>query len=182
VLFIGPSESGLFLRNDFVSAKIPLAFAFRRSSGLRRAQHPQTERARKRALEIPRVVAPPAIALTLKLALLKPAHPAPKAAPPLLDTAAKLADEGRLSEAAQVCDEHLREHGSSARAYYLLGLVRDTAGQPDEAWKFYRKALYLDPEHYEALLHSAFLAQKRGDESGARALLERARRVSKKMS
>ena len=188
VLFIGPSESGLFLRHDFVSAKIPLAFAFRKSSGLRRAQHPQTERPRKKAPGLPRAVAPPTKSLTLTPALKKPAvsskiaHPAAKAALPLLDAAAKLADEGRLSEAAQLCDEHLREHGSSAQAYYLLGLVRDTASQPDEARKFYRKALYLDPEHSEALLHSAFLAQKCGDESGARALMERARRVNKKMS
>ena len=53
VLFIGPSESGLFLRHDFVSAKIPLAFAFRKSSEHRGAQHPQTERPRKKAPGIP---------------------------------------------------------------------------------------------------------------------------------
>ena len=86
-----------------------------------------------------------------------------------------------MAEAAQLCEEHLREHGSSTQAYYLLGLVRDNAGQPDEARKFYRKALFLDPGHYEALLHFGFLARKCGDESEARALLDRARRVNKKI-
>jgi chemotaxis protein methyltransferase WspC len=183
LLFIGPSESGLFLRHDFVSARIPLAFAFRKSSEHGEAQHSQTERPRKKAPRLFRAPALPARALTPKKpsALSQTSPALVIAAPSLLRTAAKLADEGRLAEAAQFCEEHLREHGSSTQAYYLLGLVRDNAGQPEEARKFYRKVLFLDPGHYEALLHFGFLARKCGDESEARALLERARRVNKKI-
>src|SRR5581483_11291970 len=39
-----------------------------------------------------------------------------------LDFAQRLADTGQLAEAARICEAHLRQHGVSARAYYLLGL------------------------------------------------------------
>jgi chemotaxis protein methyltransferase WspC len=42
VLFVGPSETGLLLRHDFVSAKMPLAFAFRKVSAMPPAPKPIT--------------------------------------------------------------------------------------------------------------------------------------------
>src|SRR5262249_51827314 len=61
-----------------------------------------------------------------------------------LERAKALADAGRLLEAAALCERHLQEHGPSAQAYYLLGLVRD-AGGDHTAIDCYRKALYLEP-------------------------------------
>ena len=53
-----------------------------------------------------------------------------QAGDPGLDQAVRLADQGRFVEAASCCDEHLRRHGPSAKAFYLLGLVRRRR-QPD---------------------------------------------------
>ena len=57
-----------------------------------------------------------------------------------------------------------------------MGLLRDAAGDPC-AVEFYRKALYLDPNHYETLLQMALLAQKNGDSNQARAFKTRAQRA-----
>ena len=98
------------------------------------------------------------------------------AIPDDLQHARRLADAGRLAEAAAICDAHLRKTRDSAQAYYLLGLIRD-AGGVATAEECYRKALYLKPDHYETLLQMALLAEKEGDASRARAYKRRAERV-----
>jgi len=70
----------------------------------------------------------------------------------------------------------LRQDGASAEVYYLLGLVRDAAGDPG-AIDCYRKALYLEPEHYETLLQMALCSEKDGDHARARAYKNRAQRA-----
>ncbi len=52
-----------------------------------------------------------------------------------------------------------------------------TDGRPD-ASLCYRKTLYLDPRHYEALTHLATLLELQGDHAGARLLSERAARAN----
>ena len=96
-----------------------------------------------------------------------------------LETARRLADAGRLEEAFALCETHLRESGASAQAYYLLGLVRDATGDPS-AIDYYRKALYLEPNHYETLLQMALLSQKNGDSARARMFKSRAQRIKTK--
>ena len=91
----------------------------------------------------------------------------------------QLADQGRLNEAAQICESYLHENGVSAEAYYLLGLVQDTAGAESEASEFYRRALYLEPYHYDTLSHWSLLSGKIGDDARARILGERAERIRK---
>jgi tetratricopeptide (TPR) repeat protein len=63
----------------------------------------------------------------------------------------------RLVEAAQICEISLREQGPSARAFHLLGLILDCAGDQHQASEFYRKALYLEPDHYDVLIQLALL-------------------------
>ena len=93
-----------------------------------------------------------------------------------LETARRLADDGRLNEAAAICEAHLRESRVSAQAYYLLGLVRDARGEVG-AIDCYLKALYLEPNHYESLLQMALLLQKNGDTARASAFKSRAQRL-----
>lgn len=89
---------------------------------------------------------------------------------------AVLADQGRVQEAMARCRAHLAEHGASAEALYLLGLLQDAGGDTRQAQAAYRKALYLDPTHREALLHLAALVESEGDAEGARRLQARAAR------
>jgi chemotaxis protein methyltransferase WspC len=55
-------------------------------------------------------------------------------------------------------------------------LLREAGGQPGAA-QYYRKALYLEPNHRDALLQMALLADKQGDLAGARRFRSRAERT-----
>ena len=98
---------------------------------------------------------------------------------PALERARQFADAGRLTEAAAICEAHLRENRASAQAWYLLGLVRD-AGGDGSAIDYYRKALYLEPDHYASLVQMALLAQRNGDHARARTFKRRAERAETK--
>ena len=91
--------------------------------------------------------------------------------------AAALADQGRLVEAEKACEAHLRSQGPSSQAFYLLGLIRDASGNQPEAAQYYRKALYLDPNHLESLTQLAYLLEKQGDARGAQVLRNRVSRT-----
>jgi chemotaxis protein methyltransferase WspC len=188
VLFVGPAEQPLAMEHGFVPANIPMAFACRKAgaSGSAPAVRQRPVRAAKSApflptsLKTPDLPAPPRVNINppggnrLGLAV-KPAQ----SKLPDLDQARRLADAGRLKEAAEICEAHLREHGPSAKTYYLLGLIRD-AGSDLTAIDYYRKALYLEPDHYETLLQMALLAQKNGDLARARTYRNRAQRIKAK--
>lgn len=114
-------------------------------------------------------------------ASLTPAKAAPAVAPAAgieadLRAIARLADQGSVGEAMARCRAHLGAHGASAQALYLLGLLQDAEGDTRQAEAAYRKALYLDPTHHEALLHLAALIAAGGDHEGARRLQARAAR------
>ncbi|MGJ7904829.1 hypothetical protein ACSAMQ_20540, partial [Lysobacter sp. 1R34A] len=66
--------------------------------------------------------------------------------------------------------------GPSARALYLLGLIEGAKGRDAAAEDYFRKALYLQPQHEEALMHLALLLETRGDAAGGRVLRLRAQR------
>ena len=58
-----------------------------------------------------------------------------------------------------------------------MGLVRDASGNPTEAESCYRKALYLDPNHDEVLVHLTLLLEKAGKTSEAQLLRKRTHRL-----
>jgi chemotaxis protein methyltransferase WspC len=101
---------------------------------------------------------------------------APDDAASLLAQIARLANEGKSADAQAACDAFLRSHGPDPQVFYWLGLLSDVGGQVLQAQGYYRKALYLDPQHAEALAHLAMLLTAQGDIAGARRLQERAAR------
>ncbi len=182
LLFVGSSESGLFLDHDFVPEKAPRAFAFRK-----KVQSAPVANAAAARLPKTRLLSEPGTGIRLGAKpVLKPvatSRPAATARPPVqpaapaMEEIVRLANEGRLEEAIQRCDEQLRSGGPSVQAYHLLGLAHDAGGRPEEAEQYYRKVLYLDPCHQEALVHLAFLIEKQGDSAGAQRLHMRAKRA-----
>jgi chemotaxis protein methyltransferase WspC len=169
-IFVGPSETALLLSHDFISARLPLAFAFHKPGPVLR---PATAR--------PLVVTPPRRAprqstpLRPTATLIEHSVLAVKPAPDITN-ATRMADQGRLIEAAALCAAHVRAHGASAPAFYLMGLISDTGGNLSEAAQCYRKALYLDRNHSDALSHLALLLEKQGNMAAARLLRDRAER------
>jgi len=119
-----------------------------------------------------------------------PAHPSAAAPSPaattvlaaagdgsLLKHARKLADAGKLVEADSACREFLAQQPESAEAYFILGMLAETARKPAEAEAQLKRCLYLQPDHYEALCHLALLQEQGGNSSGAATLKARAARA-----
>jgi chemotaxis protein methyltransferase WspC len=177
LLFVGPSETGLLLDHGFVSAGIRLAFAFRQAG----SSGPQLKGRRRMA---PAVI----VAKTVSAKPSKPVSSLKSQAKPIpaektivatehwIEQARHLANQGKLVEALKCCEQNLRSEPASAETYHLIGLLHDAAGRVREAAEHYRKALYLDPQHSEALVHLAVTLQKEGDARGAERLFERANR------
>ena len=92
----------------------------------------------------------------------------------------KMADTGNLDEAANLCEKNLRQIGPSPKWYYLLGVIRDSQGRPEEALKFFRKAVYLDPGNVESLIQLSLLAERAGNIDTAENYKRRARRIQEK--
>lgn len=180
LLFVAPAETRLLAQHGFASMKRPLTFAFQKSQSVPFSMPGRQEQ---------RKVSPPAKGHRTeadgKAAMTIPAKAEPAAVKhrwvPDLTYAEQLADRGRLGEAAEICEVSLRKDGPSARAFHLLGLIRDGAGDQHQASEYYRKALYLEPDHYEALIHLALIKNQNGDSTAAETLRKRAHRVLERM-
>ncbi|HEY2000543.1 CheR family methyltransferase [Paraburkholderia sp.] len=95
-----------------------------------------------------------------------------------LADARRLADAGRLDEAEREAHAFAILHGPDAEAFYLLGLIADARSRSADAIDYYRKVLYLEPGHYEALTQLAALLDMNGDSTGAQQLMRRAQRAA----
>ena len=183
MLFVGASETGIFLNREFVPVSTPMVFAFRKGRPELKAA-PVVPATIKRPIPRPPVRVAPAPGIARPRIIGPPSAEKPTATRPVaanaLEEASALANQGHFIEAAIRCEDHLRELGPSADAFYLLGLVRDASGSHTEAADCYRKALYLDPQHHETLIHLALLMDKLDRKSEADALRNRARRLARK--
>jgi chemotaxis protein methyltransferase WspC len=95
-----------------------------------------------------------------------------------LTTARRLADGGRLDDALAAC-ERIIAAGSTADGFGLLGVIQLARGAADAAAAAFRRALYLDPDHYESLTHMIVLCYNRGDAAQAAALRRRLARAAR---
>jgi chemotaxis protein methyltransferase WspC len=103
--------------------------------------------------------------------------PVPETSALLLAEATRLADQGRNDEAIARCEAVLGRYGPSAPAFFLIGLVRQAAARLAEAETCFRKAVYLDPGHAEALYALALCAERSGDAETAARYRRRADRA-----
>jgi chemotaxis protein methyltransferase WspC len=97
-----------------------------------------------------------------------------------LEIAFALADEGRIEEAIEMSLAYIKRDRFSSRAHYLLGLLHDSNGDTSLADDYLKKALYLDPNNVESLIHLSLMAEQRGDTEDSERLRNRAERVQNK--
>lgn len=120
-----------------------------------------------------------------------PRAPVPAAAAALTPKLAKrladarvLADRGAGKDAVTACLEvvaAMPHTPEAAEAYFLLGMLSEQGQKPAEAEQYWRRCIYLQPNHYEALCHLALLAEQQGNQDGAAALKARAKRLYLRM-
>ena len=193
VLFIGPAEGSLLGRMGMASIGIPQSFAFRHRPEA--TAEPFVVAPAAPSMPGPSMSAPPP-ALSAKPApslrpkpavrsfapvpaLARSAPPSPAStgeAATLLSSIKQLANEGKSAEAKLACEQYLKRYEPVAPVFYWLGLLSEVGGDVIGAQGFYRKALYLEPQHPEALAQLAALLAAQGDSAGARRLQERAAR------
>jgi chemotaxis protein methyltransferase WspC len=178
MLFAGYAEVPAFTRNGFAPMRVPGAFALQKAG------------AAATAAAAPRVaVTKPAVRRTATAPA--PEARAPKAAPvpapaaapvDLLAQARRQADRGDYQGAADSCHALLAADANSADAYYLLGMVSECQHKPGAADDYWRRCVYLQPDHYDALCHLALLAEQTGDAPQAAAFRQRAARIFQRRS
>jgi chemotaxis protein methyltransferase WspC len=181
LLFLGHAEAGCIDNGMFSPVRRARAFAFSRVDGAK----PRAAAAKQpAATPAPRPATAPKGRVRRAAAAPRPA-PAPVAAVPSapelkkwLQEAELLADQGKLAEAASLCKNYLEHHAGSAEAYYLLGIVRTAEGDHAQAGQLFHKAAYLDPRHYQALIHLAIHAEQQGDAAAAAKYRARAERAN----
>jgi chemotaxis protein methyltransferase WspC len=168
VLFVGAAETGSLFGNGFIARRAPGAFAFQKGDSVQTPAKPSMPRSPGRRFAPTPAPAP-----------LRPPPPAEPVAKPKtgIEEAVRFADEGRLHEAAVFCQEHVRAHGPTAGTFALMGLISSAGGNLHESAAYLRKALYLDPNSHEALVHLTFVLEKLGDASAAQTLRNRIRRL-----
>ncbi|WP_330214339.1 CheR family methyltransferase [Pseudomonas sp. AM8] len=174
VLFIGPAEGSLLGRHGMRSIGVPQSFAFSRH-----AEPVKPEPVFVPMPTPPRSAAPVPVKprpFSTASTQAGPIKAPPSDAGTLLSRIASLANEGKSAEARAACEQYLNSHPPAAQVFYWLGLLSDVAGSALEAQGFYRKALYLEPQHPQALMHLAALLESQGDSAGARRLQARAAR------
>lgn len=196
VLFIGPAEGSLLAAIGMCSIGIAQSFAFRHApldtpgmkippvgftapATIGGSRPPVARPAPAPSRPLPRQAPRPVVAASSGAAS-GGAALGRESAVALLSNIAGLANQGRTADARAVCERYLREHEPIAAAFYWLGLLSEVEGNTSEAQGFYRKALYLEPQHAESLAQLAALLAARGDAAGARRLHDRAARGTDK--
>jgi chemotaxis protein methyltransferase WspC len=196
LFFVGHSEMGQIPPARFSPVRHALAFAFRKVDAASADSVPIAGTWSQRSLG--RSEAQPSrkkISASLqagerirpknKTEMAPPSAPAPSEvvepqpqAPTLsLNMAQALADKGHLSEAVLACETFLHHDPSCAEAYCLLGQLYQAREQEVEAEQCFRKAVYLQPQHEEALLHLVLLKEQSGDLAMASVLRQRLQRI-----
>jgi chemotaxis protein methyltransferase WspC len=188
-LYLTPAEADRLDPTLFAPDGPAVLAGFRRSDdpGVRPAEVPpsaRTHRASDRPVSPYRPRPAPPVgraeyaARPVALPPLAVAPPVPPPAPPHADAtrARALADAGRLDEARAVCERAVAAT-PAAELYSLLGVVHLAAGRAADAEEAFRRALYLTPDHREALTHMVMLYDRRGDRAPAAGLRRRLARL-----
>lgn len=95
-----------------------------------------------------------------------------------IQEARRLADTGDTKGAARLCREYTRKFGPAAEAYCLMGILSLADQDSNGAEDSFLKALYLDPGHYESLVHISLIYRQKGNEKKAALYRERALRTA----
>jgi chemotaxis protein methyltransferase WspC len=172
VFFAGHAEMGLLRKHGYNAAGHARSFACVR--GEKALPHGNVKSApRLRTSAIPKDVFVDE-AVSGAVSPLPPPPAASAEADALQSRARALADEGLFGEAADLCGRYLKEQMPHADVYCLMGIIREAERRFRDAEECYEKALYLEPGHYETLVHLSLLCRQRGESGRADRYRQRA--------
>jgi chemotaxis protein methyltransferase WspC len=175
LLFIGHSEFGAVPRDIFNNMGSDYAFALCQNSHPDSTVKPQQKPPRKK----------PALKTVQRANFENHIRPIKKEsrAPQdndtenLLQQAELLANSAQYAQAEEICQQLISRDESQVKAFYLLGLIASGKQDAERAESMFRKAIFLEPRHYEALSHLSLLLEKKGDQKNAELFRQRASRT-----
>lgn len=184
LLFVGHAEAGQIDKNKFTKLRISKAFSFRKKTtnkmdGMIFQENEQPVSKLKDIYDQLVEVTKKDIALSKKIN--SPKYKAFSKEDKMVESSfskvAEMISMGLLFDAAKVCEYILEKSPENPDAYYYLGLISNLQGSDGGAEALLRKAIYLSPNHHNALALSAVLAERRGDEDGAKSLRRREKKA-----
>ena len=183
ILFVGGSETGKIVPEQYSSIRQPFTFAYRKSEIPIAPSKPSLN-----LKNPPQILSEPDM-LTIPKTHLS-AIPIAQSSPSLdLPAVRKLANEGKLTDATTLCKNYLEKYPTSADAYVLLGELYQADRQNPQASQTalktaeqcFQRAIYLDPNSYEALIHLALLKESQGDTTGANIIRQRISAIASRL-
>ena len=186
LLFVGASETGKVPSDRFSYIRQAYTFAYHKTES-----HPEQPLpvnpgfSHAQNTTQPTPITPPSMQVVAINRRSPPVAPAP---PPIVSLpnlysqtelvqAQQLADTGYLKEAIHCCKTYLERHPMNAEAHALLGTLCQATANYEQAEQCFQKALYLQPNFYEALMHLALLKESRGDAIAAQRLRQRIQKL-----
>jgi chemotaxis protein methyltransferase WspC len=172
LLFVGHAESAIAVDQGLWRTGDAACFAFTQQRPHKLpSRRPPAARASNRP-RAARAVRPARAPRTTEGAGRAVGKPAPL---DTIDALRTLADRGELGVARTRC-EALIKATPTAPAYALLGVVCQAGGDIAAAQHAFERALYLEPAHYESLVHLSLIHERAGQRELASALRKRAER------
>jgi len=176
LLFVGHAETSCFQTSRFVPLNPRGAFHFRKVEG-----SPATTQEGAVANLPSMVSVPPPVQIAPRRPNItretkQPSSEIPKPKDSIA-VARQLANQGQLSDAATICERLLQEDSTNADAYCLLGIVLHGQENLQQAEECFNRAIYLDEQCYDAVVHLSLIKEHRGDSVGAEVLRHRAVRI-----
>lgn len=191
LLFVGASETGKVLSDRFSYIRQPFTFAYHKidaipdSSVKANSEHANNKRTFEQRSHQLQHHAKTQVMVSLHQSTQPSAVKSqvmnkPSAHSHLkvnLQQAKQYADTGQIEAAINCCKTYLEHHSTNAEAHALLGTLYQATANHEQAERCFQKALYLQPNFYEALMHLALLKESRGDAIAAARLRQRIQKL-----
>jgi chemotaxis protein methyltransferase WspC len=183
LLFVGHAETGSLLRERWSMFPFPYAFAYQKKMtptpdyrGLKTktTQISASKQSKRSASsKVSSKASSKASSKVSSKALPKAASNDSSILENLLKRSRKLADADQLEEALACCEQYLKCQPLCGEGYFLMGQICQAIGALAESDRYLAKAIYLIPNHADALMQLALLREGQGDSAGAEVLRQR---------
>lgn len=99
---------------------------------------------------------------------------------PTLNEAKLSADLAEYESALSICFEIEKNNGPTSENYNLQGVIYSALNNQNKAIEKFKKAIYLNPNDYESLVHLSLIYKKIGEDTQAKQLTKRFERLKEK--
>ena len=202
-LFVGHAETSNLSRNHFVKYEHPHSFAYiKKARDLSRQSKTESGRTDKQGGVIPKNVPKewervfqhfaqmPHFTVPAKTPDKGSRKPQKQKLLPIrrgrkniaLESVEQLISEGKYDLALKLCEQYLQTAPESADGYFLLGVIFRSSGDDKKSQSMLKKAVYLDPNHEQAIVLLLRLAEERSDPDAVTSYKRRLQRVRKRLN